>query len=208
MADKGVVYIALGEAAVSEQQASLKTLRQYHPDWKVYTFGSEMRIGQKSDFIPTAGQKEILRSMSRGLKVDLYNLSPFDETLYLDADTRVRGSLQCGFDYLEAGCELVIAPSSQQGEDWLWHVSEEERNQTEAEIGYKPLQLQAGVMWFRKCVSIEKLFTAWREEWSRYKGEDQGALLRAMKRAPVKIWLLSHEYVETIIQHQFGACRK
>ena len=201
MADKGVVYIALGEAAKREQQASLKTLRQYHPDWKVYTLGADKR-----SVVPTT-DKELLRSMSRSLKVDLVHLSPFEETLYLDADTRVRGSLQIGFDYLAAGSELVIAPSSQQGEGWLWHVGEEERKVTEEELGYRVLQLQAGVIWFRKCVGIEKLFEAWREEWSRYKGEDQGALLRAMKRAPVKIWLLSHDFIETIIQHQFGACR-
>ena len=202
MHNRGVVYIAIGEAAEREQKASLKSLRQYHPDWRVYTLGADKR-----NVVPTT-DKELLRSLSRSLKVDLYDLSPFEQTLYLDADTRVRGSLQCGFNLLDQGWDLVIAPSSQQGEDWLWHVGEDERNETEKELGYRALQLQAGVFWFKKSWRLCQLFFAWQDEWSRYKGEDQGALLRAMARTPVKTYLLTHAFMETIIQHQFGACRK
>ena len=72
-------------------------------------------------------------------KVDLERLSPFRHTLYIDADTRIHGSVAAGFRFLGEGYDIAIAPSTVQGGDILWHVSDEERTATITESGYQPL---------------------------------------------------------------------
>lgn len=146
---------------------------------------------------------------SRWAKVNLDNLSPYDQTLYLDADTRAQADLSAGFDMLDDGFDLVISPSPNQGEDCLWHIEEPERQRTIDDLGYLPLQLQAGLFFFRKSPEMLAFFEAWREEWELYRNQDQAAFLRALKHCPLKIWLLGRPWNGgALVQHKFGACRK
>jgi hypothetical protein len=140
----------------------------------------------------------------RWAKTNLDLLSPYRLTCYLDADTRPYGNLSVGFKMLEAGWELVIVPCAKQGADGLWHLTEEERAVTLAETG-QPLMVNSGVMWFRKCGRISRLFRTWREEWLRFRDRDQGALLRALEQRPVKMWLLGHPFNGgSVVAHHFG----
>lgn len=148
-------------------------------------------------------------SFGRWAKVNLDALSPWSYTLYLDADTRIHGVLESGWAILRSGWDIAIAPSTVQGGDILWHVDEEERAATIAELGYQPLQLQGGVIFFRKCEAVKDFFAAWREEWERWRGQDQGALLRAMHRSPVRMWMLGRDWNGgALIQHRYGAAKE
>jgi len=146
---------------------------------------------------------------ARWAKVNLYDLTPFDHTLYMDADTRVMdGSIMVGFEMLADGWELVLTHSERQGHDWLWKVSESERCVTEAMLGEKLVSLQAGVMWFRKCAMVEQLFGEWREEWGIYREQDQAALLRALFKTPVRAYLLGRPFNGgSVVKHLFGRAR-
>lgn len=80
---RGVVYITWGESertktALQRSQGSLKDI---HPSSPVETFVLKS----------TGGSKDLLQ------KSRMYELSPFEETLYLDADTVVLGRLDYGF---------------------------------------------------------------------------------------------------------------
>jgi len=135
-------------------------------------------------------------------------LSPYSQTLFLDADTRIRDKLDIGFKLLDANWELVMIPSISQDDKALGHLSEIDRLATQLEIP-DALQLNTGVMWFRKTEPIKRLFAAWREEWKRFKDKDQGALLRALSRNPVTLCLLGRPYNGgAIVQHRIGACRR
>ena len=71
------------------------------------------------------------------------------------------------------------------------------------------LQLQGGMMFWRKNERTRAFFQAWREEWERWKGQDQAALLRALHRTPLKLWLLSNEWNGgSLIEHRYGAARE
>jgi hypothetical protein len=146
---------------------------------------------------------------ARWAKVNLYDLSPFDGTLYMDADTRVMdGSITAGFDMLADGWELVLTHSERQGHDWLWKVGDDERCATEIELGERLVSLQAGVMWWKRCANVERLFSAWREEWLVYRGQDQAALLRAMYKAPCRCYLLGRSFNGgSVVKHLFGRAR-
>ena len=195
MPSNGVAYVVYGEKTQREAETSLKRLRANMPDVKTIV------IHDRVDGLTDA-------QASRFAKVNLDKLTPFDHTLYLDADTRPQADLSSGFEMLADGWELVIAPSNNQGQDCLWHVGKEEREITLKELGRMPLQLQAGIFFFQKTPNIRRLFELWREEWKRYYDQDQAAFLRALARQPVKIWLLGRPWNGgALVQHLYGRCR-
>ncbi len=192
--DRGIIYIAYGAKSEQVMSYSISSLKDIH-SYPVKVINGEHE--QASD-----------RQASRWAKVNLFHLSPFQDTLYLDADTRVQGDLSTGFDILDDGFDMAIVPSGNQDGDCLWHVGEDEREATFHEIGFVPIQLQAGVFYFRKSPAMLTLFAAWRKEWRRFNDQDQGALLRALYRHPVKVWLLGRPYNGgQVIAHNFGVAR-
>ena len=196
MPSNGVAYVVYGEKTQREAETSLKRLRANMPDVKTIV------IHDRVDGLTDA-------QASRFAKVNLDKLTPFDHTLYLDADTRPQADLSSGFEMLADGWELVIAPSNNQGQDCLWHVGKEEREMTFKELGRTPLQLQAGIFFFQKTPNIRRLFALWREEWERYHDQDQAAFLRALDKQPVKIWLLGRPWNGgALVQHLYGRCRQ
>jgi len=197
----GVLYVAYGQNAVREATESIQSLRDHH-DWPVTVIGDKVE-GADHITYPDPGMA------GRWAKVNLLDLSPYDYSLYLDADTRVRGSLATGFHALQDGWDLVMVPSKI-GNCPLHHLGDEEREVTLAELGDTfPLMLNTGVMWFRKSGRMIALFREWRHEWLRFNYHDQGALLRALEKNPVKLWLLGRAYNGgSIVEHYFGKARQ
>lgn len=147
---------------------------------------------------------------ARLAKLNLDSLSPFDRTLYLDADTMVRGDISAGFSALAAGWDVAIVPSMRQGSDSLGHLPADDRAATLGELWPEDvLALQGGVMWFRKSDAVSQFFAVWRAEWQRFRGFDQGALLRALQAVPLKVWLLGRPWNGgALIEHRFGRARR
>ena len=198
---RGVIYIAYGEAARYEAGESIESLRRWHPLLPISVIGE-----------PVAGAKRIPFGQcdkgGRWAKVNLYDLSPYEQTLYIDADTRVHQFLDAGFDMLADGWDMVITASGHQGSDMLWHLDEEDREATLREVG-PMLQLQGGLFWFARNERIKRFFEAWRTEWLRFQGQDQGALLRALYRSPLRVWLLGRPWNGgAVVGHRFGFARK
>lgn len=197
----GVVYVAYGHNARAEAAESIRTLREHH-DWPVAIVGDRVPGTQH---VPWEG----FGRPGRWAKVNLLELSPFEWTLYLDADTRVRGDLSVGFDILRSGWEMVMVPSKQGELEAASILVEGERNATLAELGdCWPLMLNTGVIWFRRTPRTARLWQMWREEWLRFQEHDQGALMRAMERCPVKLWLLGRAFNGgEVVEHLFGRAR-
>lgn len=196
----GVVYIAYGHNARTEAAHSIRTLRRHH-DWPVTVIGEPIPGTQH---IPWRG----FGKPGRWAKVNLLDLSPFEWTLYLDADTRVRGDLSTGFDVLAAGWELAMVPSKREPRP-LDILATDEREITLSELGdCWPVMINSGVMWFRRTARTTRLWQTWSEEWQRFKQHDQGALLRALNRSPVALWLLGRPFNGgEVVEHLFGRAR-
>jgi len=196
---KGVVTVALGMNAQEEAKKSITSLLKHNrfPTKILKEFGSEgATVAQQAHWAK--------------VNVDLW--SPFDPTLMLDADTRVKGDLSLGFKILKQGWELVIVPSVPLREGQiLWNLSGEERQITLQELGtWRHVMLNSGVVFFRKTEQVHHFFEAWREEWLRFKGPDQGAMLRALRRRPVSIWLLGYPFNSlggSVVDHLFGRAK-
>ncbi len=202
MTSKGVCYVAYGANAVRECGMSIRALRQWH-DWPVTVIGEQViDADQYIEF----KQRD---NGGRWAKLNLDKLSPYEYTLYIDADTRPRGDLCKGLSSLRRGWDMAITTSEHQGgNDYMWHIDERERRLTMLELGYQPLQLQGGMMFFRKCDRIHALFAAWRNEWVRWRDKDQAALVRALARVPVRLWILGTAYNGgALVAHLHGKAR-
>lgn len=198
--------VAYGDKARREAEGCLRSLGQSNPGLALAVVSDRPLKGYPHLSAPD------LDAGARLAKLSLDSLSLFEATCYLDADTRTHGSLEAGFAILDDGWELVITPSKNQGNDLLGNCQLEDRRATLNTLHCDhPLGLQAGVMWFRKCESIDRLFAVWREEWGKFRYQDQAALLRALWRVPVRVWLLGRPWnggKGDIVEHRFGAARR
>lgn len=199
MPTKGVMYVAYGDKARREAELSMSALAQ-HNRLECWVVGE-----------PAAGASLISFPQrdpgGRWAKVNLYDLSPFDLTVYLDADTRPQTDISALFDILAAGFDMVICPSRNQGSDAFWHIDPGERQVTNAEC-YNPVQLQGGVFGFTRSDAVSEFFQIWRSEWERWHDQDQAALMRALYRHPLRLWLLGTPWNGgAVIQHLYGRAR-
>ena len=199
---KGVVYVAYGSNAVSEAEQSLAGLRRFH-DWPVLAVGDKVK---GADYQVRFGDPAW---GARRAKLHINVLVPWSQYLYLDADTRVHGNLSAGFDILADGWDMAITLSENQETDWLWHSTERDREDViSCYRGARPLQLQGGMFYAAKSEAMHNLFAAWRQEWAIESRMDQGALLRALHRCPVRLWLLDRAYNGgELVEHLWGRAR-
>jgi hypothetical protein len=200
----GVVYVALGENALVEANESIRTVR------KNWSAKGDIYILTKPLHSSPAGASVGQQAHWAKTCADLW--SPFDFTLLLDADTRVKASLSVGFTALKQGWDLVMVPSESRGVDqWRWRSSSAEWEATLIGVGLsRPLMLNTGVLFFAKTPRTQKFFKAWRSEWLRFRGLDQGAFLRASGQVPVAIWLLGLPFNSAggeVVDHLFGRAR-
>jgi alpha-N-acetylglucosamine transferase len=202
MSNLGIIYICFGSKAIDAMLQSSASLN-CHNNHEIIAVTNNRISGINTILF------DDLQSKGRWSKVNLDQLSPFDYTLYLDSDTRINGNLDIYFDTLMNGYDLTITPSKNQGSDLFWHLSKDDRTAVYQSIEFQDvLQLQAGVFSFRKSPAIFNLFQSWRSEWKRFKGQDQGALIRALYNNPVKLYLLSSVFNGgTVINHLFGKLR-
>jgi len=198
--ERGACYIVYGQRAAQEAAQAIGVLRwSSNPNLPITVIGDDSG-GEKTHIaFPDKGMP------GRWAKVNLYWLSPYQYTCYLDADTRVYENLSFGFAALQDGWDIIIPFSTNQQRLWLKHIGDEERRETRGELGFCALQLQAGAFWFGRNERLEHFFEAWRSEWGRWQGQDQAALLRALYQVPIKIWLLGQPWCNgEAIRHLFG----
>lgn len=207
VADRGVVYIVYGLRAKDGAEQSIKALRRHCP-FPITALGDQKPKGA-THLIPVeripggdAGES------ARAVKVGLYAWSPYKHTLYLDADTRPKESLDMGWAALRVGWDLAAAPSWDAGFELL---GADERGRLILTLGARfPIPLNSGVMFFGRSDRLACFWQAWAEEWARYRGRDQGAMLLALQRAKPKTlvlgrpWNARHTANDAIIEHYFG----
>jgi hypothetical protein len=78
-ATRGVLYIKWGTSVDAVLQRSINSLRAFHPDWPVHV----QELPPQSTLLD---------------KAPMIEMSPFEQTLYLDVDTVVMDNLEFGFE--------------------------------------------------------------------------------------------------------------
>lgn len=203
---QGATYVFFGKPALREVTLSVQSLRGHMRLDVAYLGDANLKGCSRRDVRFAPGRLSNAQ-LARWAKVSLYDWSPFEYTLFLDADTRVLQDISVGFEILKQGWELVIVTSANQHlYSPLWILSERERRITFNELGdSNPTMLNSGVMFFRKSERLGRFFEQWKKEWLRFKDKDQGALLRALHHCPVAVWLLGRPFNGgEAVEHNFG----
>lgn len=189
--EKGIVYVAYGEKAIRSVKTAIGIVRRFNKSLPVCVI-SDKEVPGCDMWI----QHEDKDLGARAIKTRVYFLTPYEQTLYMDADTEVRCDPEPLFTMLKC-VELVM------GVDWFrefadntWGaLSKEEYQATMKETGGgRILYYNTGVMLFKRCERVEKLMRTWHEEWQRWGKQDQPAMFRAMYRCPVRMAPMSQTF--------------
>jgi hypothetical protein len=220
----GVIYMAFGAKAARGVEKSAATLRRLGFNIPVTVVGDSPARG--CEFIKWQGQspfdpneRKNFQFRSGRVKPFLYDYSPYDWTLYIDADTEFLRDITPGFLMLK-DFDIAIAeeknPISKLYNKALagWEVNIQERDFTLQDIGGDQMFINSGVIFFRKSPACARLWKKWQTEWPKFsQWDEQLALVRALhKTKSVKVkrlsldWNHPHKFESrtVIIWHNYG----
>lgn len=219
----GIIYMGFGGRAASEIRKSIASLRNVGLRIPVCVVGDTPVRG--AQFIEWTGQspfdasqRENFQFRAGRIKPHLVELTPFERTLYIDADTEFMSDILAGFEMLgkhdlALAEELLSVGQLYNKPRAGWEINILERDATIAELGGDPdvKFLNSGVIFFRKCEQVKALFEAWGRQWLRWQQwDEQLALMRALHECPVNYQALSpdwnhpHRNKARIIFHNYG----
>ncbi len=224
----GIVYMAWGDKAMKAIKKSLASLRFIGYSYPVaiigdfkqdenWTNGDGCNIVCNTNPFDTSKERNFQFRAGR-VKPQVCNLSPFDYTLYIDADTKFIQPIQAGFEML-SNYDLIVTEEKLTLYDLYnkklagWELNLLERDETIKELGDGNQKfINSGVMFFKRNKKTLKLFADWYRQWMRYQEwDEQLALMRAInENKSVKInrlgveWNSPHVTDQSIIFHNYG----
>jgi hypothetical protein len=213
---KGIVYMSFGGRASRVVRRSYDSIISTNVPIRAIVVGDTSALGMeysewKSEFSKYDEKGQFLAG---AIKPFLYNLSPFDYTLYLDADTTICGDIMPGFDFLENNDISVANHYNNLCIDTARNSSEKDETIKLLNSPVKIPFINSGVIFFKKSINTENLFKNWHTEWMKYcQWDEQLALHRAIHKCPEtnvfympEIWNKKYKTPDTIIWHQMGSC--
>lgn len=221
MNERGVIYMCWGAQAISQAEQSMQALWQYE-NLPVAVVGDEAAQrkftgNERVKFLPVevdpfdengaSGHK----FMAGRVKPLLAKLSPFEQTLYVDADTLFKSSPMCGFSMLEDGWDFVVAETQTRSlEDTIAGASESKWTSTWLKTD-QLLYHNSGMLFWQRNERTDQLFDLWSEEWLRFQNwDEQVALLRALLRSEAVfqtvpyVWNCRDRREAFMLHHWFG----
>jgi hypothetical protein len=217
---RGVIYMCWGEQAIQQAQLSMRSLWE-HVALPVLVVGDTAAGAHFADvegvaFAPVdvdpfdLERREGQRFLAGRIKPLLYGLSPFDESLYVDADTDFAASPEAAFDLLERWDFILAETQTRSLATSIADPRESQWSSNWLGTGHL-LYHNSGMLFWRRGEAVEQLFRLWSEEWQRFQSwDEQVALLRALLRSEALYltvpytWNCREGAKATLLHHQFG----
>jgi hypothetical protein len=192
-ANRGVLYLALGEGYTRLATDSARTLRLHGYDGPVRVITD----APSHELVDLECETLVVGSLPGGFasrfhKTQLYRWS-FERTLFLDADTIVISSIEEVWETL-AGHDIAMAPDmhASVADVLAKSVNDPARRAPEYQL-MRELDLidrryyNSGVMLWEQNGRMSRMFSRWHQEWNRFGGEDQLALVRAIAATGARV---------------------
>jgi len=193
---RGIYMVAFGDPARDAAKIAIKTIRANLPGIPV-ALCSDRKLGPEHILIKQP-DKDI---GGRIAKLKAYDFAPaeWESVLYLDADIEVvHADVEQYFRWLDMGWEFIICKDAHLHDtldDFQRSNNREEYVKTIQKIGTaESLQINGGVWGFRRCRAAKAFMDRWFDEWNKYQGRDQGALIRALYSDPIRVLWLGNEW--------------
>ena len=193
---RGIYVVAFGEPARKSARKLLGSISLYMPDVPVCLVGDEPLKAGESVFKPYADTD--IGARRAKLAIDSLVPSEWQEILYLDADTVLTAPVYALFDWITSGWEFVICrdvyPRDNLGAMQQRYDAREVAETHALLKTWEILQLNGGVWSYKRNERTKAFFVRWQAEYEKYVQRDQGALLRALYRQPLKMLVLGNEW--------------
>lgn len=218
----GIIYMAFGDKAATAVKRSVATLKRIGYSYPVVVVGDRPVDGFQFiqwDGVPPFDytEKKNFQFRAGRIKPFLYEKSPFDRTLYIDADTEFIQDIYAGFEMLDRNEMAITKEYLTVGELYNkklagWEINLEERDYT-IKQGISPKEnfINSGVIFFKACFNCQQVFDGWYREWNKFKQwDEQLALMRSINLSTVKVtrlepcWNDPSPKKDTIIFHNYG----
>jgi hypothetical protein len=182
--ESGVLYLAIGAGYRDMTVASVAGLRRYGYYGPVRVVTDEpgwmpARLGCETVLVPGAGTGFAARHYKTRLLEYAYDL-----TLFLDCDTVPVGNIGSAWGLL-GDRDIAMAADLRPDIGDLIVKTRNDRSRDEYDLMIRlgmtgHAFFNSGVMLFRRSNAVAALFTAWHQEWQRFRKRDQMALARAI----------------------------
>ncbi len=199
MPTKGVIYCVTDSRAYLEAALiSALTLRRFEPELPITIFSNLAQFDKLNlsfenisiQFISAASDNAF---NSRGIKTRLINWSPYDETLFLDADILPCDAIGALWKLLDCA-SIAMAKDRLETVELCDHISPIEKSYTLAQVPPFSAQFNSGVMLWKNNTEVQKLAAAWQDEWQIFQKHDQLALVRALHRTKIAVATIPQTY--------------
>ncbi|MGA0199990.1 MAG: putative nucleotide-diphospho-sugar transferase [Prochlorotrichaceae cyanobacterium] len=200
MESKGILYIAVQSEAYLEAAVisalSIRLLDRLVP----ITIVSDLPLIDYLDLIKYNISARRLKAQeivphpffSRYLKTQLSSYTPYDQTLFLDADILAIQDISHIWHYLDQG-DLAIARDRLSEVQHCDHIAQVELDFTLSQLPANFPHYNSGVFLWRKTAASELLFKHWHQEWLHFQCQDQLALARAIAKTALTLTPLPQE---------------
>lgn len=192
----GIYVVAFGEPSRNCAVRCIHSVKAHMPDVPVALVSAEpLKVGEDV-FV----KYEDLDIGGRQVKLAVDRLAPEEwrYVLYLDADQEVMEPLDFIFDLLQSGWEFVICRDMHE-RYWLRQMQRGD-NKVEYDFTVKQVgtdhvhQYNGGMFAFRRCDRTRRFYELWNEEYQKWLGRDQGALIRALYHQPLRMFMLGNQW--------------
>jgi hypothetical protein len=130
---------------------------------------------------------------SRWIKTRFNEFTPYDETLFLDADILPLQPVSPLWDLLEDS-DWAMATDRLPTIALCDHIAQPEKDYTLQIVPGQAMQYNGGVILWRRNAATDGLFDRWHREWLLFKNQDQLALARAIYSGDLPIATLPKTY--------------
>ncbi|NJN31069.1 MAG: hypothetical protein HC824_12050 [Synechococcales cyanobacterium RM1_1_8] len=203
MEKQGVVYCATGSGAYLEAALiSAIALRNLEPELPITIISEHQALPTRSlahygidtrwltsEELPA----EPMPFLSRYLKTRLFQLSPYVETLLLDADILPHQPVRQLWQALDQG-DMAMVPDRLPTVALCDHVAAAEKTYTLGQVPPTATQYNSGVLLWRRTEAMAQLFDHWHREWLRFGQQDQLALVRSLHHRQMPVVELPRSY--------------
>ncbi len=198
---RGVVYCATSNIAYLEAALiSAIALRQQEPTLPIMLISDQARLADLnlSEYgitprLLTAADLGTDKFSSRSIKTRLNTLSPYEESLFLDADILPLRPIGDLWQSLEQ-CDVAMVPDRLPKVSLCDHISPLEKSYTLRRLEGDAIQFNSGVLLWKSTAASHALFQEWHQEWLTFQAQDQLALVRALHTTRLAVTSLPTTY--------------
>jgi hypothetical protein len=130
---------------------------------------------------------------SRWIKTNLASLSPYRDSLYVDADMLTMQPLGPLWQSLEQD-PIGLVPDRLPLVSLCDHIDPQEKACTLEAVGGDAQQFNSGLILWRAGGLTATLFQHWHQQWRRFARQDQLALVRAIASTGIQVAVLPSSY--------------